>query len=719
MKKTLLSLLFAFIATSMIAQSISAFQESSPNAPNPTSVAKSAWTVQFNYPEVLIASAGSETDGNYFYITQWNSNKIWKLSLAGVLVDSFSIPGVTGLRDLAYDGTYFYGGASANTIYKMDFTNHTLVGSISSPSVTVRNICYNPTADAFWVANWATDFNLVSRTGTVLATISAATHGQTSMYGTAYDTITPGGPYIYAINANSAVNTTITQINAVTGLPTGLSHDMTTDVCPVGGIGGGLWIAPNIVTGTVTLGGVIQGINIFGYDLASISPDSFDLEVTTLNLPSMVPQGQNFNIAGVITNQGTEAITSFELNYKVDAGTVVTQSVTGVNIASFATYNFTHSTPWVPANGSHTIYVWTSNPNNHIDQSTGNDSIQMSIIAYDPSSAVQRLPLHESFTSSTCAPCVTGNANMKSIFTANPNKWVLLKYQMSWPGSGDPYYTAEGGTRRTYYNVSSVPNLKVDGGFAFDDNSSSYTTTALNAAYAVPSFVDLTADLVMLAGQDLKVDVNIDPNIDLPASVKLFVAIVEKTTFNNVGSNGEVEFDYVMKKMLPDANGKVVGPLTNGTAHAETLNYTFVGNYRCPANATSPINHSIEHSIEDFNNLIAVVWLQDVNTKAVFQAAYSSVTLGLQSAEVKAMELTVSPNPASNQLTIKFNVEKTQLIDVKVISTSGKLIYNQSASMPQGTQSLDLNIQDLAEGIYFVSVSTSNGSYTKPVVIKH
>ena len=34
---------------------------------------------------------------------------------------------------------------------------------------------------------------------------------------------------------------------------------------------------------------------------------------------------------------------------------------------------------------------------------------------------------------------------------------------MSWPSPGDPYYTVEGGQRRTYYAVNTVPRLVMNG----------------------------------------------------------------------------------------------------------------------------------------------------------------------------------------------------------------------------------------------------------------
>ncbi len=724
MKKSLLSLFLISMYVFALGQVPVVNGEISPNPGVKQQSTKGAWNVQFNYTTVPAdASAGCETDGTNFYITKWNGDKIWKMNNTGAIVDSFSIPGVTGLRDLAYDGQYFYGGASANVIYKMDFTNKTLVGTIASPSVTVRNICYDPHADngngGFWVANWDTDITLVSRSGVVLSTISSSTHGQTSVYGSAYDTISPGGPYIWVINANQSVNTTITQLDVNTGMPTGLSHDLTTDVCNPGEIGGGLFIQENLISGTATLGGLIQNVSLFGYELATTQPTDYDLAMESLNLPAMVPMGQGVDIAGTVTNQGSIAITSFDLNYRVNGGSVVSENITGVNIGSYGTYNFTHSTPWVPASGSHTVEVWTSNPNSTADPYSGNDTMSMDVISYDPASAVQRFPLHEGFTSSTCGPCAAGNANLSSVFNSNPNKWVCIKYQMSWPGSGDPYYTDEANDRRVYYGITSVPNLKVDGGEAFDGNSNSYSTTELIAAYNTPAFVDISADLVIdESSQNVALDVTVTNNIALSGSARLFVGIVEQETSQNVGTNGETSFDWVMKKMLPDANGKVIGPLDENNTTIETYNYTFQGNYRLPADAGNPINHSTEHSVEEFDDLIAVVWVQDQSTGEVYQSAYSTVTVGMDENDLESMNLNIYPNPSSDVLNIAFTAENASETKVSLISNTGQVVYASNGSISAGQNNISVDVENIPAGIYFMKIETDRGSYTKPVIIK-
>jgi len=722
MKKITLTFLGVLLALFVIAQPNNSNLDVGPKGPKLNS-SKGAWTLQINHAFTRSGSAGCETDGTNYYITQWNSNLIWKVSMAGVVLDSFSIPGVTGLRDLAYDGTYFYGGNASTTskvIWKMKFDTITpsLISTITSPSVPVRNICYDATANsgagAFWVGNWSTDFSLVSRSGTVLSTIAAATHGLQSTYGTAYDTISVGGPYIWAISSGNPANATIFQIKVSTGAQTGLTHDLSTDFAGATS-GGGLWIQPNLVNNTVTLGGLVQMTAIFGYDLATTPLDTFDIGIESLAIGNLSPIGQNTDIKGDISNDGIATITTFDLHYSVDNATTVTQNVTGVSIATGTSYSFTHATPWVPTAGIHTIKVWTSNPNSHVDQNPSNDTMMTQSVGYDPSTAVQRMPLYETFTSSTCGPCVAGNTNMDALFAANPNKWVCVKYQMSWPGSGDPYYTAEGGVRRTFYGVNSVPRQEIDGGY--DGNSSSVTQADFDAAYAVPAFMSITADMI-LGGHMVTVDYTITPKIDYPANATLYIAIVEQKTTQNVGSNGETEFHWVMKKMLPNASGTVIGPLTTGTAVTNSIVYAFNGAYRLPANASSPIDNATENSVEEFTDLLAVVWVQDPTSGVIYQSALSSFTLGMDKAEREDLIKAIYPNPAQNQVNIDLNMEQNESVEVSIYNTLGqKLMVKQYGTM-SGANTLTLDIENLSQGMYFVKVKVGDKIYTKPLQVK-
>ncbi|HKB86178.1 MAG TPA: T9SS type A sorting domain-containing protein [Ignavibacteriaceae bacterium] len=213
-------------------------------------------TFNINTATGAAGNAGAEFDGTYLYTTRWASNLIHKYDMAGNLVEEFSIPGVTGLRDLAFDGTYFYGGAAANTIYQMDFVTKTLVGTIPSP-VAVRFIAYDEDNDAFWCGTWSDTPTLVSRTGTNLGSFVT---GLTGQYGAAYDNVTPGGPFLWIFDQGTTGacpgSLMIIQYEISTGSATGLAHDGCADLTD--GIAGGLFSTVDYVAGKFSIGGVEQ-----------------------------------------------------------------------------------------------------------------------------------------------------------------------------------------------------------------------------------------------------------------------------------------------------------------------------------------------------------------------------------------------------------------------------------------------------------------------------
>ncbi|MDH7507575.1 MAG: hypothetical protein QHH15_07335, partial [Candidatus Thermoplasmatota archaeon] len=130
-------------------------------------------------------NAGAEFDGTYLYSTRWQSNLIHRYDINGNLVEEFSIPGVSGLRDLAFDGTYMWGGAAAGTIWKMNFTSKTLVATITG-SFQCRAIAYDYDQDIIYCKNWGDPVYKVNPSnGATIGTFNIVSI--TSTYGIAYD----------------------------------------------------------------------------------------------------------------------------------------------------------------------------------------------------------------------------------------------------------------------------------------------------------------------------------------------------------------------------------------------------------------------------------------------------------------------------------------------------------------------------------------------------
>jgi len=443
-----------------------------------------------------------------------------------------------------------------------------------------------------------------------------------------------------------------------------------------------------------------------------------DVWAQKLNLyPIQLFSAAPYSLSGKLLNLGSQAITAMDLNYTIDGGPVTTAALSALNIGAYATYNFNHPTSWTPSGiGSYTIKVWASAINGEADVNPGNDTVTLLVNVVEQS--VQRLPLHEGFTSSTCAPCVQGNINLTARFNANPNKWSCVKYQMSWPGNGDPYFSTDGQTRRTYYGVSSVPQLYVDGGLGI--NTSNYTQAQFNAAYAKLSFINLTSTYT-ITNKTVDVQLSVLPTANIVSeNLRLFAAIVEKKTILNIESNGETEFHFVEKKMLPNGQGDPINPLTAGVTTTHDLSYTFQGDYRLPNNALDPINDAIEHSVEEFSDLAVVLWIQDIKSKEVFQSCWSTLVLGTNEMAENAGIISVFPNPANNQTNLRYFLSGNAQPEVRLYNSMGQLVFSQlENAATQGLNTVSINTAELPAGIYIARLDLNGETHSARINVVH
>lgn len=579
------------------------------------------WSVQLNVNPTTLGTqiAGVGWTGTEFWGAQWNSGVIYTADINGNSTGSFTIAGVTGTRSITTDGTYMYIGANTSAIYQVDPNTKQLISTINTSVANCRYLTYDPTLNnnngGFWTGAYGSDITAVSMSGATLSTISSSTHGLTAIYGMAFDGFSTGGPFLWAFDQGGN-GIDIHQLS-INGVPTGVMRDASVDFQPAG-LAGGLFICDNFMPGTNSMIGISQGEALFSYELAD--PPADDAILMSLDIDNFIVQPSMVDIKGTIKNGGLNTINNLDIKWS-DGTNVYTDNLTGLNIPMNGTYNFTHNDQFNLSNlALNTISVWIEYTP---DLDTTNNSLTTTITGVN--AITTRRPLVETFTSSTCPPCSSANVTAENLFAQNPGQITSIKYQVDFPGSGDPYYTAEAGNRRNYYSINSVPRMEIDG--QWDENGNSINQQVLNFYKDIACFLDITADY-SITGQTVDVNIILDP-LDVANyfsnNLKLQVAIIEETTFDNVGTNGETKFEHVMKKMVPTDNGTNI-TLVGGVQQTHNLSYTFNGNYRLPSDASQPINHATEHSVEDFTNLMVVIWVQDETTKEVYQSAYATLT---------------------------------------------------------------------------------------------
>jgi len=239
------------------------------------------WSVVFNYD--LVASTGANENtgvcfvNNEFWVSKWQNDTISILNATGGFVQKIQVPGVYGTRSLTYDGSKIYAGVNTSMVQIIDPGTKTTSGTITAPITNVRSLTYDATANGgaggFWGSSWGTDIVQFSKTGTTLNTLWSADHLLTGMYGTAYDGTSPGGPFLWVFDqASSIAKSDIVQINATTGFPMNVMHDVMSDVGATAndtsGLAGGLFFTT--LNSVPTLMGVLQGRptdRLFGYEI--------------------------------------------------------------------------------------------------------------------------------------------------------------------------------------------------------------------------------------------------------------------------------------------------------------------------------------------------------------------------------------------------------------------------------------------------------------------
>ena len=352
----------------------------------------SMWNVQFEH-DVEIGS-GIETNGYFYYVTQWNTDTIYTYNLNGTVFGKFRIP-VTGIRDLAFDGTYFYGSNATNVIYKMDFTNYLVLDSIVCPSnVTVRHIAYDNLNNAFWVGDWDTDIYLVNNSGQIVNTILAANHELYGMYGSAFDNTTPGGPYLWVSDQGGWSGNDIVMIKIPTGKQTGVIHNCMDDVASdlMDPIIGGLFVKSNLISGTVTLGGIIQRQRIFGYDLSTLVANN-DVGIEAILSP-ILSSGCNLSNSESVTlrvrNFGLNSAGNFTLqmnlnnnNYSVNIPSTLNR-FEFIDVTFSGTFDFSQPLVYkMKFNTSYSLDGNTSNDTAYYNIITGNGLITVDLLTDD------------------------------------------------------------------------------------------------------------------------------------------------------------------------------------------------------------------------------------------------------------------------------------------------------------------------------------------------
>ena len=351
-------------------------------------------------------------------------------------------------------------------------------------------------------------------------------------------------------------------------------------------------------------------------DIVIFTLENLDLGVSAATLPSFISSGET-SFGMTVFSYGVTTVTSVEATYEVEGMEPVTETFT-VNVASLGTATLNFTTPTLLTPGSYNVNYSINLVNGQADDDPSNNMISKTVSV--AVSSAERKPMIEHFSSSTCGPCVQPNTLMHNFCNNNDGRYTYTKYQMNWPGNGDPYYTAEGGVRRDYYGVNAVP-------MAFLDSESlnfNNVQNQFNQHAEITAFMDIKGSF-SVEGNTITVLADIMPYID--ANARIYISVNEKETHGNVGSNGETVFHHIFMKMLPNAEGTTVDFVSGELQHLEFTQ-----------------DMSGTH-VEEMSDLEVSIWVQDYSTQEIFNSRYAYEYTDMHPYPVENLTLTEAAAP--------------------------------------------------------------------------
>jgi hypothetical protein len=465
----------------------------------------------------------------------------------------------------------------------------------------------------------------------------------------------------------------------------------------------------------------ILGIN----DVVVESLPNIDVALTSINTPAYVATG-NTNITGTVTNNGANAITSFNVAYKITGTTSYTSpvyAVTGVNITTLGTYNFTHGTPAALTVGQDSLKVIISNINGGTNASSADTVLKQAVTVV--SSVPAKGVFCEEETSVLCGYCVRGIVYMDSMATQHPADWVGVACHSAGMGTDPMVVTAWDNGNTSFPGFSGYPSVIVDRTI-LDDPSNLAADYATEKAVVAPVSVALANITYNPSTKQVSFDVNATSVTTGTVNWRINGAIYEMNVtyaqypiadstefqqhnyYSNADGYGlgpmggfenladpvpaaEMHFNYVGRAILggyAGTSGSIPTSITDGTTYSKTYTYTVP-------------------STEIESDLHVVGFVVDQASGKVLNSIQSGNIVITGVHELQANGYKMFPNPTRGIVNFSGLSGNSQITVTNV--------YGETLMYAENTNIIDLS--GFANGFYFVNIKSNDTVVTEKIVL--
>lgn len=302
-----------------------------------------------------------------------------------------------------------------------------------------------------------------------------------------------------------------------------------------------------------------------------------------------------------------------------------------------------------------------------------------------------RTVLIEEVTNASCGPCATQNPGFDVLLDANTDKAVVIKYQYNFPGF-DPMYhhnPSDVANRATYYSINGVPTAMLDGkkitgsypgfnGQWYAGAPGGFSQATLNHGVSFTSPFELDLDYTLTENK-ITITAGATCTEATSGNLKFHVAVIEKQiNFATApGTNGEKQFNNVMKKMLPVPNGEAMAP-----------------SYEVGDEFTTEQSWNLSN-VYNLDKIAVVVYVQDDAGKSVLQA--KELFKGYYGLDAEVLKVGIPTHTCDPMITPSVTIRNNGVADLTsldidyvlndatgTVNWTGSLAFNESEEFSLG-----------------------------------
>lgn len=284
-----------------------------------------------------------------------------------------------------------------------------------------------------------------------------------------------------------------------------------------------------------------------------------------------------------------------------------------------------------------------------------------------------RMLLVEEVTNASCPGCASANPAFNKFIRDNKDKVISIVYHTWFPGANDPFYLEDTQMMRdryNYYSFSGIPGGRANGNRSFNPGDTSSLRSILNSVDGTNSNVSIKV-YAEKSGNDVTLNINVASDVSI-SSHRLRIAVVEAHKYDtDAGTNGETDFYFTAKEMLPSASGT---------------------NFSIQAGKSK--NFEEDFTIDndwDTDNLHVVVFVQNESTKEVLQAERAllsapSLSSPADEAKNQQTDLTLSWNSVSGVSRYRLYLSEEETLDDPVYEGNVSGTSKQMSGLEAGTR---------------------------------